>query len=232
VVAVAVVVALTVLAAGANLLLAHTARRRIAHAAMCSLRPTGPVEASLSGSLAGLRLLTGQVGSVHIEAQDVRRDGLELSVAADLHRVSTKGTTSGGTATATISYRELGKRLGSGVAGLRPGADGHGGLLLTGTLAGIPLPVTVHTKITTGTDRLTVAPTDVTVLGRVIPMSELTGSQGNPALAAKLAPRTVKAPRLPTGVTLTGARAGDDGLGLTLALPRSISSGTKRSCGA
>jgi hypothetical protein len=139
---------------------------------------------------------------------------------------------SGGTATATISYDELGKRLNRKAAGLRPASDGHGGLVLTGTLVGIPLPVTVHTTIATSADTVTVTPTDVEVLGRDIPVSRMTGSQGGSALAAKLAPRTVNAPRLPAGVRLAGARTGADGLGLSLALPASVSSADGKGCTA
>ncbi|WP_329361698.1 DUF2993 domain-containing protein [Streptomyces sp. NBC_00669] len=232
IVATAVVAGLAVLATAADLVLAHTARERIARAAGCKLKPTGPVSADLSGSLAGLRLLTGDVGTVHIRAEDVRRDGMDLSVAADLHEVTTKGTMSGGTATATISYDELGKRLNRKAAGLRPESDGHGGLVLTGTLVGIPLPVTVHTSISTSKDAITVTPTDVDVLGRTLPVSQMTGGQGGSALAAKLAPRTVKAPSLPPGVALTGARTDSHGLGLTLALPASVSSGASKGCAA
>ncbi|WP_328473050.1 LmeA family phospholipid-binding protein [Streptomyces sp. NBC_00448] len=232
IVATAVVAGLALLASAADLVLAHTARERIARAAGCKLKPTGPVSADLSGSLAGLRLLTGDVGTVHIRAEDVRRDGLDLSVAADLHEVTTKGTMSGGTATATISYDELGKRLNRKGAGLRPESDGHGGLVLTGTLVGIPLPVTVHTSISTSKDAITVTPTDVDVLGRTLPVSQMTGGQGGSALAAKLAPRTVKAPELPPGVALTGARTDSHGLGLMLALPASVSSGASKGCAA
>lgn len=229
-VATAAVTGLAVLAGTADLVLAHTARERIAHAASCQLAPAGRVSADLSGSLAGLRLLTGRVGSVHIQADDVRRDGLDLTVAADLRQVTTKGTMSGGTATATLSYDELGKRLNRNGAGLRPESDGHGGLVLTGTLVGIPLPVTVHTGITTGADSITITPTDVDVLGRTIPVPQMTSGKSGSALADKLAPRTVKAPDLPAGVRLTGARTGVDGLGLTLSLPASVSSGGGGGC--
>ncbi|SEG82463.1 Protein of unknown function [Actinacidiphila yanglinensis] len=229
-VATAAVAGLAVLAGTADLVLAHTARERIAHAASCQLAPAGRVSADLSGSLAGLRLLTGRVGAVHIQADDVRRDGLDLTVAADLRQVTTKGTMSGGTATATLSYDELGKRLNRNGAGLRPESDGHGGLVLTGTLVGIPLPVTVHTGITTDTDSITITPTDVDVLGRTIPVPQMTSGKSGSALADKLAPRTVKAPDLPAGVRLTGARTGADGLGLTLALPASVSAGGGGGC--
>jgi LmeA-like phospholipid-binding len=227
-----VLVGVMVLAAAADVLLERTARERIARAATCELRPTGPVSAELSGSLAGLRLLTGRVGTVHIEAEDVRRGGTSMSVAADLHQVTTKGSTSGGSATATISYDELRKRLGSAAAGLMPGADGHGGLVLTGTFAGIPLPVTVHTRITTAADSLTVAPTDVSILGGNFPLDRLAARPDAAGLAAELKPRTVKAPELPAGVRLSGTHAGGDGLGLTLSISRTVTSGSAKRCPA
>lgn len=216
-------VALTaVTAAGvADAAIEHTARQRIVKAAACRLRPTGTVSAHLSGTLAGLRLLTGDVGTVRIDADDVRRDGIGLSVSAELHDVTTKGATSGGTATATIGFGQLRQRLGSAAAGLAPGGDGSGGLVLTGTLAGVPLPVTVHTRLTTTSDTLTVAPAYVSVLGRDFAVSRLGGTPAGAGLARRLAPRTVRLPGLPSGVRLTGARAGDDGLVLTLELPRS-----------
>lgn len=225
-----VLAAVVVLAAAADVLLERTARERIARAARCQLRPTGPVSAELSGSLAGLRLLTGRVGTVHIEAEDVRRGGTSLSVAADLHEVTTKGRTSGGSATATISYDELRKRLGSAAAGLMPGDDGHGGLVLTGTFVGIPLPVTVHTRITTAADSLTVAPTDVSILGENFALDRLAARPNTAGLAAKLKPRTVRAPELPAGVRLTGTHAGSDGLGLTLSISHSVSSASSKGC--
>jgi hypothetical protein len=212
----------TVAIAGiADLALEHTARQRIAEAAACRLRPAGPVSAGFGGTLAGLRLLTGKLGTVHISADDVRRDGISLSVSADLHDVSTEGATSGGSATATIAYGELRRRLGSAAAGLAPRPDGAGGLVLAGRLAGIPLPVTVRTRITTTADSLTVSPSAVSILGQVFPVDRLTANPKTARLAERLAPRTVTLPSLPRGVRLTGSRAGGDGLVLTLALPGS-----------
>jgi hypothetical protein len=144
-----------------------------------------------------------------------------MSVSADLHDDTTKGATSGGSATATIAYGELRKRLGSAAGGLAPGSDGAGGLILTGRLAGIPLPVTVRTRITPTADSLTVAPAAVWVLGQVFPVDGLAADPATARLADRLAPRTVTLPELPHGIRLTGSRAGDDGLVLTLALPRS-----------
>jgi hypothetical protein len=223
-------VALAVLAGAGNVLLAQTARRHIVNAAVCRLSPVGRVSAHLSGSLAGLRLLTGDVGTVRISAEDVRRDGTSLSVAAELRGVTTKGHSSGGSATATIGYDQLAKRLGGGIAGLRPGPDGSGGLTLTGTLAGIPLPVTVRTRITTGAQQLTVAPTGIVVFGQDFPVDRLSASPQTSALAGRLAPRTVEVPQLPAGVRLTGASAGAGGLRLTLAISGSAITRPSRGC--
>ncbi|SDO83462.1 LmeA family phospholipid-binding protein [Actinacidiphila guanduensis] len=221
-----------VLALLADVALEHTARERIVRAAACKLRPAGRVSARLDGSLAGLRLLTGEVGSVHIEAEDVRRQGMDLSVAADLYHVTTKGRTSGGTATATLSYAALGNRIGDGMAGLRPQSDGHGGLLLTGTISGVPLPVTVHTGLTAAGDRLTVTPTDVSVLGEDFPVAHLAANPTTSRLAGKLAPRTVAIPQLPSGVRLTGVHTAPDGVELALSLPRSIAGAGNSTCAA
>ncbi|MEE4544872.1 DUF2993 domain-containing protein [Streptomyces sp. V4-01] len=230
----AAVAALVVLAGAGNVLLARTARQHIVNAADCRLRPVGRISAHLSGSLAGLRLLTGDVGTVRIAADDVRRDGTTLSVAAELRDVTTKGHSSGGSATATIAYGQLAERLGGGVAGLRPGPDGSGGLALTGTLAGIPLPVTVHARIAAGNDRLTVTPADIVILGQDFPVARLAAS-GKTApqlstLAGRLGPRTVAVPQLPAGVRLTGATAAADGLRLTLAISPAAVSRPSKGC--
>lgn len=226
----AAAVVLAVLAAG-DAALAYTARQRIADAAACRLRPSGPVTAQLSGALAGLRLLTGDVGTVRISARDVRRQGTTLSVAAELRGVTTGGRISGGSATATISYAELRRKAGGGIAGLLPGGDGHGGLVLTGALAGVPLPLTVHTRLTVGADALTVTPTDVVLLGEDIRLDRLAASSpGGRGIAAELTPRTVALPPLPRGVSLTGASAGPGGLRLTLSLAPVAASGGHGGC--
>ncbi|WP_037914991.1 LmeA family phospholipid-binding protein [Actinacidiphila yeochonensis] len=232
VVAVGAVAAATVLALVADVALEHTARHRIAQAAACRLRPSGPVRASLSGDLAGLRLLTGRVGSVHIEAADVRRQGMDIAVAVDLRGVTTKGAVSGGTATATVPYADLRSRMGAAAAGLRPSGDGQGNLVLTGTAAGVPLPVTVRTRITTAAGTVTVTPVDVSVFGSDFPVAALASHELTKGLAGRLAPRTVQVPPLPSGVTLTGARAGADGLDLTLTMARTTAHSGSNGCPA
>jgi len=226
----AVLAGAVALSGAADVLLARTARQRIVYAAACKLRPAGRITAELSGRLAGLRLLTGTVGTVRVQAEDVRRGGMHLSVVADLRQVTTKGRTGGGTATATVPYDDLRARLGDAAAGLRPDTDGRGGLVLTGILAGIPLPVTVHTRISTADDRLTVTPTYVSVLGGDFPLDRLAARPDGAGLARHLRPRTVRVPQLPTGVRLTTVRADDDGLVLTLALPGSIGSTVGKGC--
>lgn len=225
-----VLVAVLAVASAADVLLARTARERIERAAMCKLRPAGRITADLSGRLAGLRLLTGTVGAVRIHAQDVRRGGMRMSVVAELRDVTTKGRTAGGSATATVAYDDLRTRLGDAAAGLRPGTDGRGGLVLTGTLVGIPLPVTVHTRIAVAADRITVTPTFVSVLGEDFPLDRLAARPDGAGLARHLRPRTVAVPQLPPGVRLETVTAADDGLVMTLSLPGSIASPPGKGC--
>jgi AcrR family transcriptional regulator len=216
-----VVTAALVLTAVADVVVEYTVRHRIAQAAACKLRPSGAVSARFGGTLAGLRLLTGELGTLRISARDVRRDGIAMSVDVELYDVTTKGATSGGRASATVGYAQLGGRLGSAAAGLAPGPDGSGGLVLTGRLAGIPLPLTVHTRLTTTASTLTVTPAYLSLLGADFPLGRASANRTTSALARKLAPRTVRLPGLPAGVRLTGARATGDGIVLTLTLPRS-----------
>jgi hypothetical protein len=214
----AVTIVLAVTATTVNLAVEHTARGRIAEAVACRLKPTGSVSADFTGAFAGLRAITGNLGTAHIAAEGVRRGGTEVNVAADLHDVSTDGTISGGTATATITYAELQKRLaaqGGGAQGLTVGSD-SGGLVLTGRLGRLGLPVTVHTRVTTARDSLTVTPTSVSVLGQDIAVARLSSMPGGDGVADRLTPHTVALPQLPSGVRLTGART--DGRGLALAL--------------
>lgn len=222
--------AAVLLAGGADLLLEHTARQRIVAAAACRLGPAGAVSARLSGSLAGLRLLTGDVGTVRIDARDVRRDGASMSVAAELYGVTTKGRSRGGRATATIPYEQLARRLGGGIAGLRPGPDGSGGLAMTGTLAGIPLPVTVHAAISVGDGKVTVTPTNVAILGEVFGVDRLGQSPQTAALTGRLAPRKVTVPQLPSGVALVRAATAPDGLRLSLSISGSGVAHASKGC--
>lgn len=221
--------AVLVAATAVDLAVEHTAQQRIADAAACRLKTTGPVSADLTGTLAGLRAVTGNLGSVHIAADGVRRDGTAMDIAADLHDVTTGGTISGGTATATIAYGELQRRLGaedSAAEGMTVGSDGGGGLTLTGRVGSLGIPVTVHTRVSTAADSLTVTPSSVTVLGQDVAVSRLASLPGGAELARRLTPRTVALPALPSGVTLTAARPGGAGLTLELRLtPRAGTAG-------
>lgn len=226
---------LTVTAAGAvtDFAVEHVARQRIEKAAACRLSPQGPVTAELTDTLAGLRSLTGELGSVHIEARRVHHADTEMDVRADLHDVTADGGTSGGTAVASIPYAALQKRLADTAPGMTVGGDGTG-LTLTGRAGSGPLslPVTVHAGVTASADGLTVTPTTVTVLGRTMPIDSLSGLPGASDLTEKLAPRTVEVGELPDGARLTGAQAGASGLDVALSLPRSTGTATDGKCSA
>lgn len=213
----------------ADVAVEHTAQDRIARAAGCRLQTRGPVTAELSGTFAGLRALTGQVGSVHLAAEGVRRADTDMDITADLYDVTRDGTISGGRATATIPYEALQKRLADseeaagGAEGLTVGGDAKG-LTLTGTVGGLGLPVTVHASTSTTATGLTITPTTVTVLGRELPIATVSGLPGAAGLAERLAPRTVDVGELPEGVSLTGARTTGEGLTLHASLTKSAAS--------
>ncbi|MFE2283504.1 DUF2993 domain-containing protein [Streptomyces sp. NPDC059443] len=204
---------------------AHSAQDRIARAAGCRLRAGGPVTADLGGTFAGLRALTGEVDSLHLEAQGVHRSGTEMRVEADLREVTRDGGVGGGRATATIPYGELQKRLAAsgqapgGASGLKVGGDTKG-LTFTGTVGGLGLPVTVHADTSTTENSVTITPTTVSVFGRDMPISSLKGLPGTGGLTEQLAPRTVNIEDLPEGVRLTGARTTSAGLGLDVTVAR------------
>lgn len=213
----------------ADVAVEHTAQNRIARAADCRLQARGPVTAELSGAFAGLRALTGQVGSVHLAAEGVRRADTDMDIEAELYDVTREGGISGGRATATIPYEALQKRLAdsgeaaAGAEGLTVGGDAKG-LTLTGTVGGLGLPVTVHASTSTTATGLTITPTTVTVLGRELPIATVSGLPGAAGLAERLAPRTVDVGELPEGVSLTGARTTGAGLTLDASLAKSAAS--------
>ncbi|MER5488092.1 DUF2993 domain-containing protein [Streptomyces sp. NPDC002812] len=215
----------------ADVVVEHTAQERIARAAGCRLQARGPVTAELSGTFAGLRALTGQVGSVHLAAEGVRRADTDMDIKADLYDVTRDGGMSGGRATATIPYEALQKRLAesgdaaAGAEGLTVGGDAKG-LTLTGTVGGLGLPVTVHASTSATPTGVTITPTTVTVLGRELPIATVSGLPGASGLAERLAPRTVDVGELPEGVSLTGVRTTGDGLTLDASLAKSSSSDT------
>lgn len=221
-----IAVALTAGVCVADVVVERAAQDRIARAAGCRLQARGPVTAELSGAFAGLRVLAGQVGSVHLAADGVRRADTEMDIEADLYDVTRDGGMSGGRATATIPYEALQRHLtdpgqgAAGVDGLTVGGDAKG-LALTGTVGGLGLPVTVHASISATATGLTITPTTVTVLGRELPMATLGALPGADGLAEQLAPRTVDVGDLPDGVRLTGARTTGTGLTLDASLAKS-----------
>lgn len=215
---------------------AHAAGQRIARAAACRLKPSGRVDAGLDSALGGLTALTGSLGGVHIDATGVQRDHSDFDLHVALDNVTTSGSYSSGTATATVPFGSLQQRLGSGHSGMTVGSDGSG-LTLTGTAGQFGLPVVVHTALTTSADSLTVTPTTVTVMGRDVPVSTLESFSGTSSLTGRLAPHTVDL-SLPPGAGLRSARAGSAGLVLVVALPShtgthgGASSGSGSSCTA
>lgn len=217
-----------------DVVVARSAQDRIARAAGCRLEANGPVSAELTGTFAGLRALTGEVGSLHLAAQGVHRADTEMSVEADLHDVTRDGAVGGGRATATIPYSSLQERLADSAqagdedpaAGMKVGGDAKG-LTLTGTVGRLGLPVTVRSSTSTTANSLTITPTTVTVLGREMSIASLSGLPGAGDLAERLAPRTVNVGDLPDGVRLTGSRPTSAGLSLDASVaPSSSATGT------
>ncbi|MCX5402683.1 DUF2993 domain-containing protein [Streptomyces sp. NBC_00335] len=213
----------------ADAVVENAAQDRIARAAGCRLQARGPVSAELSGAFAGLRALTGRLGSVHLAAEGVRRADTDMDIKADLYDVTRDGGISGGRATATIPYEALQKRLAdseeaaAGAEGLTVGGDAKG-LTLTGTVGGLGLPITVRASTSATATGLTITPTTVTVLGREVPIATVSGLPGAAGLAERLAPRTVDVGDLPEGVSLTGARTTGAGLTLDASLSKSATS--------
>ncbi|MFG2310560.1 LmeA family phospholipid-binding protein [Streptomyces sp. NPDC048566] len=197
----------------ADVVVEHRVRGRVAEAAACRLGATRGVQVDLDGTLAGLRALTGTIGTVHVGADGVRRRGADFDVDVYLRDVSTGGSSSGGTATATVGYAALDRTADArGAAdGLKTGTDGTH-LTLSGTAGGTGMPVTVVTKLTTTAHSLTITPATVRVLGRDLPVSTLSALPGAGAFADRLKPRTIDIGKLPDGATLTGAHAAEDGL--------------------
>ncbi|MEU6284949.1 DUF2993 domain-containing protein [Streptomyces sp. NPDC047028] len=206
----------------------HRVEQRVAAAAHCRMQPSGQVTASLDGTFAGLKALSGQADTVSVHATDVKRHEVALNVDATLHGVHSDGTTKGGTATVTAPYDQLTPYLaeheGDGSRPLTVGSDGAG--LALNTTTGRGLPVTVHTDLKTTGNSLTVTPTDVTVLGRDVPVTQVAAFPGSSGVADELAPKTVKLDDLPDGARVTGAHADADGLVLTVSLPSGGKGGT------
>jgi hypothetical protein len=214
----AALTAVVAVGGGANAFIEHKAQERAAEEVRSRLggKATG-VRAELTDPLAGLKTLTGRVGTVHISADEVRHEGTSFAVDADLHGVSTDGSATSGSATVTVGYDEIAERLPEQVRGMKPGTDGNH-LTLSGTVGDTGIPVTVLNKVSTARDGLKVTPDSVRVLGQRMPISTLTSLPGMDRFADRLGPRTVDVGRLPDGVQLTGAEAAQDGLALDFGL--------------
>ncbi|MEU6587734.1 hypothetical protein ABZ923_00600 [Streptomyces sp. NPDC046881] len=204
--------ATTVLFTGATDLLAeHRAEERIVTRATRGLTPDGPVHADLTTPLAGLRTLGGEVGDVEVSAEGVHRQHAVLDVNVRLKDVTTNGDSAGGTATATVGYDQVTRRLGALGDGLRAGGQA-GDLILTGSAGRLGLPVTVRAALSTTAHALTITPRTVNVLGRSVAVDDLAELPAASALRDELAPRTVSVGALPHGVALASAHAAGDGL--------------------
>ncbi|MFD6876257.1 MULTISPECIES: DUF2993 domain-containing protein [unclassified Streptomyces] len=203
-----------------NLVAQQRAEGEVVDAATCRLGAAGTVSADLDGPLAGLRALTGGIGTVRVRAEGVRREGTDMDVEAVLKDVSRDGV-GGGTATATVPYESLNRRAereaGDVASGLVLGTDGKD-LTLTGDAGGTGLPVTVRTTLSTTADSVTVTPAAVRLFGRDIPVDRLASLPFGSGIADKLKPRTIGLGDLPDGVGLTGARATGAGLVLSFDL--------------
>jgi len=217
--AAALAATVTLGAVGTDLAIEHVADGRMARAISCRLKPTGPVRAQFVDPAAGLEALTGTLGTARIDADGIHRIGADLDLRIVLHDVTTKGTYSNGTATATIPYASLQQRLAKKQgSALTLGTDGTG-LTLTTTAGPLGLPVTVHTSVTVAPHSLTITPTTITLMGQQLPVSALAQFPGaSTALTSRLAPRTINLPQLPAGTELSSAHASPSGLSLVLTL--------------
>ncbi|MCX4919026.1 DUF2993 domain-containing protein [Streptomyces sp. NBC_00687] len=211
------VAALTLMVAGTDLLVERKAEEKIAEAVECRLNGASDVHAELGSAFAGLRAVAGTVGTVHISAGHVRHGGFDVALAANLYGVSTGGDAASGSATATVGYADLGKRLGGAQGGMTPASDGTH-LVLTGTVGDSGMPVTVVTDLSTTSHAVTVTPSSVSVLGKQLSVSALGALPGASGIADGLKPRTIDIGTLPAGVRLTDARAAADGLVLRFSL--------------
>ncbi|MEU0227249.1 DUF2993 domain-containing protein [Streptomyces sp. NPDC006284] len=214
---------------GTDLLVERKAEQRVAEAAGCRLG--ADVDAELRSSFAGLRALTGRVGTVHLSAPRMRREDLDMALQADLYGVSTDGGASGGSAAVSVTYAELGKRLdrsgeADGMAGMTLGSDGTR-LTLSGTAGALQVPVSVRMDLSTTSHAVTLTPRAVNMLGREVAVSALSALPGAAEFADKLKPRTIEIGKLPAGVRLTGAEAASDGLLLRFGLTPEELSGDK-----
>ena len=217
--ATALAAAVTLGAVGADIAIEHVADQRLARAISCRLKPAGPVRAQLLDPAAGLQALTGTLGTAQIDANGIHRADTALDLRIVLHDVTTKGTYSTGTATATIPYPSLQQRLSQGKNNaLTLGTDGTG-LTLTTTAGALGLPVTIHTALTVTSHSLTITPTTISLMGRQLPVTTLAHLPNAPAaLTSRLTPHTINLTQLPVGTELASAHTSTSGLSLVLTL--------------
>ncbi|MGW5625299.1 LmeA family phospholipid-binding protein [Streptomyces olivaceus] len=208
---------LTATAATANAVIERKVEQRVGGMVACRFDAAKHVAVDLDQPLAGLQAVTGHIGEVNVSADGVRRQGMELDIDAQLHDVSTSGTSSGGTAVATIAYSELGKKLPDANGGMTPGTDGAR-LTLNGSMGNMGLPVTIVTDLSTTQNSITIAPTHIVVMGREVPVERVSSMPRASELADKLKPRTIEVKNLPNGTAITGAHATDSGLALDFSL--------------
>ncbi|MFA7759128.1 LmeA family phospholipid-binding protein [Streptomyces sp. NRRL B-2790] len=213
----AVTAALAGLVCATDLLVEHRTEGRVAARASHRLNPRGPVHVDLTTPLAGLRTLGGEVGDVDVSAQGVRHQDTTVDVSVSLKDVTTDGDSAGGTATATVGYDQVTRRLDALGDGLTADADG-GDLMLHGSVGRLGLPVTVRAKVSTTSHTLTVTPTTLDILGRSTAVDDLASLPAASGLRDELAPRTVPVTGLPHGVALTSAHAADTGLVLSFSI--------------
>lgn len=229
---IAIVAAVLVLVVGVgNVVIKHVAEGRIAHLANCRLKATGPVNASLPGTFAGLGAVFGNVGDVRVSADGVERDGVTAHVDAVLHGVTTGGAISGGTAVATAPYSGMTQQL-IQMSGLTDPsmADEGSGLVITGSRSGIP--VAVHASISASPDRFTITPTTVTVFGHESSVASLKSIPLIKDLTSQLDPKVFALPDLPNGAVLTAVRPTASGLSLDFSVPKQSASKAATVCPA
>ncbi|ANP52467.1 hypothetical protein J2Z21_008969 [Streptomyces griseochromogenes] len=204
----AVTVTLAALTCATDLVVEHRTEERVVAQASRRLKAEGPVHADLTTPLAGLRTLGGEVGDVEVSAKDIHRQHTTMDVTVRLKGVTTDGDSAGGSATATVGYDQVARRMGSSGDGMTATGQ-NGDLVLSGNTGALGLPVTVRARLTATSDSFTITPTTVTVLGRSMAVADLPSAAG---LHRELQPRTVPVTGLPHGVALTSAHAADNGL--------------------
>ncbi|MEU0008280.1 LmeA family phospholipid-binding protein [Streptomyces sp. NPDC006314] len=216
---------LALLTSATDLLAEHRAQERIAARAARRLKPDGPVNADLTTPLAGLRTLAGEVGDVEVSAEGVHRQHAVLDLTIRLKDVTTNGRSAGGTATATVGYDQVTRRLGAMGNGMT--ASGQAGdLIIEGSIGRLGLPVAVRATLSTTRHAFTITPTTVSILGRSVAVHDLTELPATSTLRDELTPRTVAITTLPHGVTLTSAHTARDGLVLDFSIAAGLTPDT------